>query len=34
MQQADDKVRNMMRESVTRIDWALREVLPSDDAVD
>ena len=31
MRQEDEKVKNMMRESVTRIDWALREVLPSDD---
>ncbi len=33
LRQEDEKVRNMMRESVTRIDWALREVLPSDDLV-
>jgi hypothetical protein len=29
--QEDEKVRNMVRESMARIDWALREVLPSDD---
>jgi 1,2-phenylacetyl-CoA epoxidase catalytic subunit len=32
MQHGDEKVRKMMNESVARIDWALREVLPSDDA--
>ena len=31
MRQEDDKTRTMMRESVTRIDWALREILPSDE---
>ena len=30
VRQADEQVRNMMHESVMRIDWALREVLPSD----
>ena len=34
MRQEDEKNRTMMRESVTRIDWALREILPSDDAGD
>jgi hypothetical protein len=34
MRQEDEKVRSMMHESVTRIDWALREVLPSDDAAE
>ncbi len=33
IRQEDEKVRNMMRDSVTRIDWALREVLPADDLV-
>jgi hypothetical protein len=31
MRQEDEKVRNMMHESMMRIDWALRQVLPSDD---
>ncbi len=30
MQQADEKTKAMMRDSVIRIDWALREILPSD----
>lgn len=28
LQQENEKARSMMRDSVTRIDWALREVLP------
>jgi hypothetical protein len=32
MRQEDQKMKTMMSESVARIDWALREVLPSDDA--
>jgi len=30
MQQEDEYTRTAMQESVTRIDWALREILPSD----
>ena len=32
MQQQDENTRKAMQESVTRIDWALREILPSDDS--
>ena len=32
MKQEDEHTRNAMQESVMRIDWALREILPSDDS--
>ena len=31
MKQEDEHTRNAMQESVIRIDWALREILPSND---
>ncbi len=34
MQQADEKTKMMMRDSVIRIDWALREILPSDETAE
>jgi hypothetical protein len=34
MQQEDEKTKTMMRDSVIRIDWALREILPSDETAE